>query len=242
MFAKLLAVSALATTAVHAQYQQSNNKPEQNPLSARLIKTGLYMISGGGCNSLLRLTAHGLIVVDGGLPENYTALRAKVRKISDQPVRILIDTGYGDVHTANNDRFAAGGTQIIAQENVKAKLATPPSITYGSEYKIQMGGIEALLYHFGNARTNGDTVVYFPNLKVVALGDLLAPSADPDVAGGGSLAEWSAVLGRILQLDFDTAVPSSGEPVKRADVDAFKTRLDGLARRAATPPSQPPAE
>jgi hypothetical protein len=39
--------------------------------------------------------------------------------------------------------------------------------------------------HFGNAYTDGDTVVYFPNLKVVSVGDLFTPNTgfrgSPDV-------------------------------------------------------------
>ena len=54
-------------------------------LTLQLVKTGLYLINGQGSNSLLRLSANGLILVDGKLPGNYDALRARAKKISDQP-------------------------------------------------------------------------------------------------------------------------------------------------------------
>jgi cyclase len=88
------------------------------------------------------------------------------------------------------------------------------------------------LFHFGNARTDGDTVVYFPNLKAVAVGDLFAQTPDPDFAAGGSLVGWGPVLGEILKLDFDVAVPGTGPMVGRADVEAFKTKIDTLVSRA----------
>lgn len=53
-----------------------------------------------------------------------------------------------------------------------------------------MGGIEARLMHFGNAYTNGDTAVYFPNLKIVALGNLYAAVPNANFAAGGSLVQW----------------------------------------------------
>ena len=89
------------------------------------------------------------------------------------------------------------------------------------------------LFHFGNAHTSDDTGVFFPDLKVVAVGDLLSVDAPaPDFAGGGSLAGWGPVVERLLELDFDIAVPSVGPMLTRADVIAFKARLDTLVSRA----------
>src|SRR5208337_4579107 len=89
------------------------------------------------------------------------------------------------------------------------------------------------LMHFGNAHTSGDTVVYFPNLKVVAVGDLFAPTPDPDFSAGGSLVGWGPVLAQILKLDFDVVVPSTGPTVTRAVLEAFKAKIENLVSRAA---------
>jgi len=246
MFNKTLAALLMAAATASAQYTLSNEtaKPAAgSALTATLVKTGLYTISGGGTNTLLRLSANGLIVVDGKLPGNYDALLKKMRKISDQRVRVLINTDYREEHTGNNARFLADGTQIIAHENVKDTLANynppggkvaPPTITYAKDYEMKIGGVEVRLMYFGNAHTNGDTVVYFPNLKVVAVGDLFASVPDPDFSAGGSLVEWGAVLAQILKLDFDIVVPAAGPAVGRAELEAFKTKLDTLAARATT--------
>ena len=64
--------------------------------------------------------------------------------------------------------------------------------------RLQLGGVEAKLMHFGNAHTDGDTVVYFTNLKVVAVGDLFTPGTpEPDYSAGGSLVGWGPVLAQI---------------------------------------------
>ena len=46
-------------------------------------------------------------------------------------------------------------------------------------------------------------MVYFRNLKVVAVGDLFSAIPDPDFDAGGSLMGWGPVLAQILKLDFD---------------------------------------
>jgi len=166
----------------------------------QLVKTGLFLISGGGANSLLRLSANGEILVDGKHPENHAALMSQVRKISritDMPVRVVILTNHHEDRAGTTAKFLVAGAQIVAQENVANNLTANhtsdekvalPTITYGRDYTLQLGGIEVQLMHFGNACTNGDTVVYFPNLKVVAVGDLFTPGTpNPDFLGGGSL-------------------------------------------------------
>lgn len=212
---------------------------------AQLVKTGLYLIPDGGANSLLRFTANGLILVDGKLPGRYRALMSQVRKVSrlsDMSVRVLVVTDHHESKTGNNAQFLAAHVPVIAQDNVGRSLASyrpsvgtipPPTVSFDREYTIKLGGVEARLLHFGSAHTNGDTVVYFPNLKVVAVGDLFATGPpDPDFANGGSLVGWPQVLDHILQLDFDTVVPSTGPTVTRADLEAFKAKIETLVMRA----------
>ncbi|MBS0447512.1 MAG: hypothetical protein JSR59_16345 [Proteobacteria bacterium] len=58
-------------------------------MSTELVTTGLYLIRGGGANSLLRFSANGLLLVDAKAPGNYKALMSQVRKTSkllDMPV------------------------------------------------------------------------------------------------------------------------------------------------------------
>jgi hypothetical protein len=68
---------------------------------------------------------------------------------------------------------------------------------------------------------------------VVAVGDLFAATPSPDFSSGGSLVGWGPVLAEILKLDFDVVVPASGPTVRRADLAAFKAKIDTLVSRAA---------
>jgi len=212
-------------------------------LNAALVKTGLFLISGGGGNSLLRLSANGFILVDGKLPGNYDAILAlaKTLSYSEQPIRTLVNTDYHENHTALNEEFIEAGTFVLAQENVKKNLTdlssslrtiALPNRTYDQEFTINLGGVEVQLLHFGNAHTDGDTVVYFPDLKVVAVGDLYATAPNPDFSAGGSMVGWGPVLARILQLDFDVVVPGTGPMVTKSELDTFKKKIDTVVSLA----------
>jgi cyclase len=216
------------------------------PQAIQQVKPGLYMITGAGANSLVRVTSQGLIVVDGKLPgeANYNALMALIKGVSDQPVKFLIVTHHHADHTGNNQRFLDAGVQIVGHENLKKNLATyavdpkpaSPTITYpGDEYTVQLGDVKVELHHFGRAHTSGDTVVYFPDLKVVALSDVVTTGKTGpliDYAGGGSATDWTNVLAGVLKLDFDAAIPGNGDVMTKADVQAYKTKFDTVIARA----------
>jgi cyclase len=214
------------------------------PQAIQMVKPGLFLITGAGGNTTLRVTNEGLIVVDGKLPGNYDSLMALIKGVSNQPVKYLIVTHHHMDHTGNDQKFLDAGVQVIGHENLKKELVTydrdpkpaPPSVTYaGAEYTVKLGGVTAELHHFGRGHTSGDSVVYFPDLKVVSVSDIVTigkngPMIDYD--GGGSATDLQNVLAQVLKLDFDTAIPGNGDPLTKADVVAFKTKYDAFLARA----------
>lgn len=245
---KIVIFSALFAAALLAQPQPPAAFPARapQPQAIQQVKPGLYMITGAGANTTVRVTTQGLIVVDGKLPgqANYDALMALIKGVSDQPVKYLIVTHHHADHTGNNQRFLDAGAQVVASEGLKTYLATyavepkpaPPSITYpGAEYTLTLGDAKVELHHFGRAHTGGDTVVYFPDLKVVDLSDVVTTGKTGpliDYAGGGSATDWTNVLAAILKLDFDAAIPGNGDVLTKADVEAYKTKFDTVMARA----------
>jgi len=216
------------------------------PQAIQLVKPGLYIITGAGGNTTVRVTSEGLIVVDGKLPgqANYDALMALIKGVSDQPIKYLIVTHHHADHSGNNQRFLDAGVQVVGHENLKKNLVTyqadpkpaPPSVTYpGAEHDLTLDGVKVELHHFGRAHTSGDTVVYFPDLKVVAVSDTVTTGKTGpliDYAGGGSATDWTNVLAGILTLDFDAAIPGNGDVLTKADVEAYKTKFDTVIARA----------
>src|SRR5215813_580187 len=58
----------------------------------RQLKPNLYMITGGGANTLVRVTPEGLIVVDTKNPgdENYNRVMEEIRSVSNLPVKFVL--------------------------------------------------------------------------------------------------------------------------------------------------------
>lgn len=223
-----------------AQYAPRNPNDSAGALSASYVKTGLYIISGGGSNTVLRLSGNGLILVNGKYAEHFDELQNRVRKIVDQPIRVEINTDHYANHNGTNARFTAEGIQVIAQQNAARNLRSqntsatqiaPPAWTYENEKTLQFGAVTVQLLHIDAAHTDGDTAVYFPDLKAVALGALYSSNPIPDYSAGGSLVGWEEGLTQILKLDFDVAIPDSGPAVSKADVEALRNRIHLLLNR-----------
>jgi hypothetical protein len=89
--------TALAASAQNTAAKQRPPKTlDDVPPSKEMVKTGLYVISGGGCNSVLRLSGNGLILVDGKLPGNYDDLLFHVRiRSTPATMRSLSRLGLG---------------------------------------------------------------------------------------------------------------------------------------------------
>src|SRR5690349_3745413 len=77
------------------------------PQAIKEVKPGLYMVTGGGGNTTVRVTSDGLVVVDSKNPGQafYDDLMAQIRTVSPAPVKYLVDTHHHPDHTGNNGRF-----------------------------------------------------------------------------------------------------------------------------------------
>jgi cyclase len=95
--------------------------------------------------------------------------------------------------------FVKAGVQVIGHVNEKEGLKTytnaagtpeAPNVTFDKDYSIKLGNREvAHVYYFGKASTNGDAFVYFPDLKVITMGDVFQRGMNCDYAQGGSMSE-----------------------------------------------------
>src|SRR5579862_7841951 len=243
-----LAVFVAAAAIVCAQ--PKGGKAGGNQAQAiKEVKPGLYVVTGAGGNSSVRVTSEGIILVDGKLPAegNFDKLMELIKSVSNQPIKYMFLTHHHQDHTGNDDKFLALGIPVIAHENLKSNLVTyaatpkpaPPNVTYSTDYTVKLGGVTVEAHHYGRAHTSGDTVVYFPDLKVVALSDELTVGTPPgsraplaDYAGGGSLVEWPSVLDAVLKLDWDLAIPGNDDPQPRSYVQAYRDNIAKLVDRA----------
>ena len=227
----LCAGLAIATIAVTGQ------QPET--LSITEVEDGLYYVNGVGGNVGVRVTSEGVILIDDKYPRNVDGIREQVRSVTNQPIRYVVNTHHHGDHAGGNPGFI-DEAEIVAHENVRENMIrggqeAPPRIVYADRTGIHLGGVEVQAHHFGRGHTNGDSVVYFPDLRTIHGGDLLHGTAPfIDYANGGSSKEWIGVIDGMLSLDFNTAIPGHGGVMTRADVEAFRDQFIAVRERMHT--------
>ncbi len=210
----------------------------------RPLKPGLFLITGAGANTIVCVTSEGPIVVDTKLAgdETYRRMAQDIASVSPLPVKYVINTHHHPDHVGNNQKFIDAGAQVIALDALKRRMASDPrtkdipglpTTTFAKDYVLKLGGIEVQAHSYGRGHTGDDTMVYFPDAKVVMVSDQIT-DATPivDFANGGSAVEWTRILDGVLSLDFDMAVPGRGEPKTRAAVQAYRDRFATLVMRA----------
>jgi glyoxylase-like metal-dependent hydrolase (beta-lactamase superfamily II) len=103
---------------------------------------------------------------------------------------------------------------------------------------VFLGGKEVRAVYCGRGHTDGDVFIYFPALRILHTGDMMAGNSPlVDYATGGSLLDWAQTLDCALKLDSDTVIQGHGPVVKRAEliqyrdaVETFRTRVTSLVR------------
>jgi len=210
----------------------------------RLLKPNLYLITGGGANTIVQVTPEGLILVDTKNPgdENFNRVMEEIHTVSDKPVMYVLNTHHHPDHVGTNQKFIDAGAKVVALDALKNFMGSDPrtkdipgrpTTTFTKDYVLKFGGAEVDAHSYGRGHTGDDTMVYFPDLKVVMVSDQMT-DATPivDFANGGSAVEWTQILDGVLKLDFDTAIPGRGEPKTRADVQAYRDKFNTFVTRA----------
>jgi glyoxylase-like metal-dependent hydrolase (beta-lactamase superfamily II) len=242
--AAVLAATILAQAPAPAAPQGGGRGGGQPVQRIDQVRPGLFIVAGAGANSIVRVTSDGVILVDGKLPgeENYNALMDQIKSVTDKPVKFMIVTHHHADHTGNNDRFLAAGVQVIAHQNLNKNLETyqfsprpaMASITYDKDYVVSLGGVRVEAHHFGRSHTSGDSIVYFPDLKVVAMSDALTTGAQGpliDYAGGGSALEWKHVFDEVLKLDITGVIPGNGPILGPAYLREYQMKFNTVVDR-----------
>ena len=210
----------------------------QDRLSIAEVKDGLHVITGPGGNIGVRVTAEGVILIDDKYPQDFDEIQSLVATVSDLPVKYVINTHHHGDHSGSNASFLQVA-DVITHKNARDNMIRgdqdgPPRLIYTDQTSVFLGGVEVRAYYMGRGHTNGDSVVYFPDLKTVHGGDLLHGTAPfIDYANGGSSRGWVNTMNNILSLDWNTAIPGHGEVMDRRDVLNFRNQMEAVRIRMA---------
>jgi cyclase len=230
-----ISAGILCLVGAWAAYTQT---PQAGKLALEKVKDDLYVISNDGGNVAVYVTDEGVIVVDDKFDADVPEILAKIKSVTDKPVKYVLNTHQHGDHTGGNQKLLPMA-EIIIHENARAnmvagKMPGAPRVTYSDQTGVYLGGKEALAKHFGRGHTNGDAAIYFPALKVVHTGDLFVTGAPfIDYSSSASAKEWPATIDGILQWDFDTVIPGHGPVSKRADLIRFRDNFLNLNRRVS---------
>jgi glyoxylase-like metal-dependent hydrolase (beta-lactamase superfamily II) len=240
-------LSAAILAALGAWTAYTQNTPSQ-PLGVKQLAEDLYLIEGtsngasDAGNIAVYVTSQGVILVDDRFSQDYPEVMTAVKKISTLPVKYVINTHHHRDHTGGNAEFLLN-TEIIIQANarkhmIQTDMPGPPRITFSQESSVFLGGKEVRAIYYGRGHTDGDIAVYFPALRAVHLGDLMAATrgvTNPliDYSAGGSIASWPATLDGVLKLDVDIVIPGHGAVTNRAGLVAHRNKVEAIRARVS---------
>jgi cyclase len=226
-------------------YTQNQTAPPE--LKVIKLHENFYEIEGDGSNVAVRVTNEGVILVDAKHERDHDALVAAVKSVTSQPIKYIFSTHYHEDHSGGNAKFAPTA-EIISTLNTRINIlehkrpndretgpnAVPAQVVFADEMSVFLGGVEVRAHYFGRGHTNGDAVIYFPDLKTVCLGDMMAgTNPGVDYNGGGSLLELPKTLGKVLDAyDFDTVFTGHGPLTNRAALMAYRDGVVTLTTRA----------
>jgi cyclase len=227
------------------------------PMRVEKVKDNLYLLRGpfnrcapNGCDGryaddgllheagdvAVRVTPEGLILVDDKYQNNVAEVIETMKGITSQPVKYLLNTHHHTDHAGGNETFIKT-TEIIAHRNVREnflrnKQPGAPRVVFNDQASVFLGGVEVRAYYFGRGHTNGDAVIYFPDLRVIHTGDLITEGMPVmDYRNGASAVEWVKVLDEILELDFDTVIPGHGPILTKEHVRSDRQKLVTMNQR-----------
>ncbi len=248
-------LAALCLLALPAAAQVPAPAPDL-PFKLQEVGPGVWAAVGGpmaGSNAGFVIGDDGVLVVDSFFHADAArALLGEIRRITDKPIRYVVNTHYHIDHVSGDAVFKAAGATIIAHRNVPGWIHGENIHLMGGdkirpEYRAQIDALIApdrtvdkrTVLTLGRRRielipmtghTGGDLTVSVPDAKAVFAGDILWNHISPTTIDG-KIIVWTADLTRLEALPgADVFVPGHGEVATARDVDDLKSLFQDLTR------------
>jgi glyoxylase-like metal-dependent hydrolase (beta-lactamase superfamily II) len=212
------------------------------------IGTDLYAYisdNDGSANSTFLVGRQGILVVDTGLDSTEGAkLLQAIRQVSSLPIHFVINTHYHPDHQGGNATVGPEATVISTgftrNQTIAIRSSAPvlsilrtADITFSHALTVYVDPYTVEIWSPGKAHTSGDALVYFPQQKAMAMGDLFLNRCSPAI-DGGSVSNWITTLDEVLEKPLVAAVPGHFEAGTKADLERFRDYLQDLYAQVKT--------
>ncbi len=185
----------------------------QEPWKINMLTSDIGVFTERGGTIMFYLSKKGIAVVDSQFPDQSKHLIDALKKKSEKPFKLLINTHHHGDHSGGNISFKGLVEHVIAHENSKInqeKTAKQnknedkqlyPDQTYTNTWCQKLGKEKICLHYFGAGHTNGDSFVHFQHANIVHCGDLVFNRRHPfvDRGAGANMKSWISVLDKALQ-------------------------------------------
>jgi len=223
-------------------------------IASTRLTDNLTLLSGAGGNVVVLAGDDGVMMVNGGSREHAAELSKAVADVGGgKSVRYLFNTDWHAEHSGSNELAGRAGAQIVAHENTKQylsndifvdwqnktykalpKAAWPTKTSYTAD-KMTFGRERVEFGPLGQAHTDGDLYVFFPESNVLVAGDVLGVGTYPiaDYISGGWLGGLMTATKTLLDLanDQTRVIPGTGPVQTKADLKAQHEMLVTLRER-----------
>ena len=223
----------------------------------QLDNNGTYMLVGKGGNIGLSVGDDGVLLIDSQFKQLTDKILSAINnRITDKPVKFLINTHWHQDHTGGNENFVKNGAIIIAHENVRERLnseqfvdflnktfeASPlnalPTITYNDSITFYFNEDKIDVYHLPHAHTDGDSLIYFNKKNIIHTGDIYVKGRYPfiDHSSGGSIDGIITGIEKIISIiDNETKIiPGHGLLSNLGELQDYLIMLKDIRQQVLT--------
>jgi glyoxylase-like metal-dependent hydrolase (beta-lactamase superfamily II) len=205
-FRTLLAGAAAVFVAAVAHAQQPPPDFSKVEIKTTQIADNFYTLEGLGGTISVLTGPDGVLLVDSQFAALTDKLAAAIKKLTNKPIRFVINTHVHPDHTGGNENFAKLGALVFSRDQLRARLEHPnpaadgtpgkpapaaalPVVTYDGPVSIHLDGENVRLLPIRSAHTDGDTLVSFTEHDILAVGDYYRGIGYPfvDLKSGGTL-------------------------------------------------------